>query len=348
MRWWQIEKRNADLERELQSDIELEEEERRENGRSQEEARHAARRALGNMPLIKEQAHEAWGVAPIERLFRDLRFAWRILLRSPIFALTAILTLAFGIGITTAVFSIVEGVLLRPLPFPEPNRLVTLGDRLEGVNYGGVPAYVTAPGASTYLREARAFTNLGAYQTLDYELSASNNGAIQSPDRVHAARLTAGIFPTLGVSATMGRVFTGKEDEGSQRVAVLSYQTWRSRFHSDPGILGTKILLGRQPYEIIGVMPSDFEFPLAPGQLDRTEIWVPMSFTQSELLHGAGNWGYRIVGRLKQEITPGLAQQDAEMLRVRSWPICPLPCLAAGFIRKCGLSMRTLWLRPGL
>ena len=247
----------------------------------------------------------------MEPIFRDVRYALRQLWRAPGFTLTAVITLAFGIGVTTAIFSIVEGVLLRPMPFPEPDRLVTLGDRLEGVNYGGESPYVTAPGARIYLRDTHAFTDLGAYQTSDYEFFTPNNGFTQNADRLNAARLTASIFSTLGVSPIIGRVFTESEDDGSRQVVVLSYRTWRSRFHGDFGILGQKILLDRKPYEIIGVMPHGFEFPLVPGQLNRSEFWVPMSFTQAELIQGAGNWGYRMVGRLKAGITAAQAQEDA-------------------------------------
>jgi predicted permease len=253
--------------------------------------------------FLQEASMEAW--------VRDARFALRQLRRSSGFALTALITLAFGIGATTAIFSIVEGVLLRPLPFFEPSRLVTLGDRLEGVDYGGESPYVTAPGARAYIRDTHAFTNLGAYQTLDYELSSSGDGSIQNPDRINAARLTASVFPTLGVAPLIGRVFTQAEDDGRQQVAILSYPTWRSRFHSNPGVLGRKILLDRKPYQIVGVMPRGFEFPLVPGQLSRSELWVPMSFTQPELVQGSGNWGYRLVGRLKPGITAAQAQQDA-------------------------------------
>lgn len=244
-------------------------------------------------------------------LLRDVRYGLRQLLRSPGFTLTALITLAFGIGITTAIFSIVEGVLLRPLPFPEPSQLVTLGDRLEGVNYGGTSPYVTAPGARTYLRDTHAFVSLGAYQESDYEFAIPARDAVQSADRINAARLTATVFPTLGISPILGHVFNTAEDDGGQRVVVLSYNLWRSRFHGDPAIVGRKILLDRKSYEVTGVMPQGFEFPLLPGQLNRSELWVPMSFTQPELVQGAGNWGYRLVGRLKRGVTPVQAQADA-------------------------------------
>ena len=242
----------------------------------------------------------------MNNLSLDIRFALRQLRKSPGFALTAVLTLAFGIGATTAIFSIVEAVLLRPLPFADPARLITLGDKLAGVDYGDDTPGVTAPGVGTYIRDTHAFLSMGAYTNSTYELSGLGN-----PEQINAARLTAGIFPTLGISPLMGRAFTPREDEGAQQVAVLSYQTWRSRFHGDPNVLGQKLLLDRKPYEIIGVMPRDFEFPLVPGQLNRAELWVPMSFTQTELVQGAGAWAYSLIGRLKPGITPAQAQQDA-------------------------------------
>ena len=242
----------------------------------------------------------------MESLLQDMRYALRQLLKSPGFTLTAVLTLAFGIGATTAIFSIVEGVLLRPLPFPDQARLVVLGDVLEGVKYGADAPGVTAPGIRIYMRDTRAFSSLGGYQSSTYELSG-----LGEPAQINAARLTASMFPVLGVSPLMGRSFTQQEDDQSEQVALLSYQTWRSRFHGDSQILGRKILLDRKPYEIIGVMPREFEFPLVPGQLNRSELWVPMSFTQAELVQGAGNWGYSMVGRLKPGVTPAQAQQDA-------------------------------------
>lgn len=243
----------------------------------------------------------------MDSLLQEVRYALRQLRRLPGFTLTAVLTLAFGIGATTAIFSIVEGVLLRPLPFPEPSNMVTLGDTLEGVVYepGEAPG-VTAPGVQTYIRDTQAFTTIGGYQPSNYELSG-----LGEPAQINAARLTASMFPVLGVSPLMGRAFTQREDESSQQVALLSYQTWQGRYHGDPRILGQKVLLDRKPYEIIGVMPRAFEFPLTPGQLNRSELWVPMSFTQAELIQGAGAWTYNLVGRLKPGVTPAQAQQDA-------------------------------------
>lgn len=191
-------------------------------------------------------------------LFQDLRYALRQLRRSPGFTLTAVLTLAFGIGATTAIFSIVEGVLLRPLPFLDPSRLVFLADIVEGVDYGGDTPGVTAPGVRIYMRDTTVFSNLGSYQPSTYELSGLGDSGHSDAAQIEATRLTASMFPVLGVSPLMGRVFTQQEDDSNATVAVLSYGMWHSRFHGDERILGRKILLDRKPYEIVGVMPRDF------------------------------------------------------------------------------------------
>jgi predicted permease len=241
----------------------------------------------------------------MRNLWQDLHYALRQLRRSPGFTLAAVLTLAFGIGATTAIFSMVEGVLLRPLPFPDQNRLVVLADIVEGVNYGEDTPGVTAPGTRVYMRDTTAFSDLGSYQPSTYELSG-----LGDPMQIGAARLSASMFPVLGVSPLMGRVFTQREDDLTVPVTVLSYQMWQSRFHGEPNILGQKILLDRKPYEIIGVMPRDFEFPLVPGQLNRSELWLPMSLTHDEL-QSDGGWGFYMVGRLRPGVTPAQAQQDA-------------------------------------
>src|SRR5664280_399164 len=243
----------------------------------------------------------------MNRLWLDIRYALRQLRQSPGFTLTAVLTLAFGNGATTAIFSIVEGVLLRPLPFPAPDRLVIIGDVPEGVKTGSGSPNVTAPATRIYARSTRVFTGLGAYQRTGFELSGTGD-----PAQISGARLTPGVFQALGVSTSMGRVFTELEDQGRQQVAVISYQMWNSRFHADQHILASKILLDRRSYEIIGVMPRDFEFPMVSGQLNRTELWVPMSFSQGELVNGVGSWNYKLLGRLKPGVTPAQALDDMQ------------------------------------
>jgi putative ABC transport system permease protein len=248
-----------------------------------------------------------------------LRIALRHLLKSPGFTTTAVLMLALGIGATTAIFSIVEGVLLRPLPFPHPERLVALSDILQGAKVAGnSEAGVTAPDIRAYTRDTHSFEHLGGYQQLSYELSG-----IGEPAQVNAARLSGGVLPALGLAPLMGRFFTQQEDDGNELVTVVSYGLWHSRLHGDPHVLGSKILLDRKPYIVIGVMPRDFEFPLVPGHLNNSELWVPMSFTQQELTTGAASWNFNMVGRLKAGITPAQAQTDAERVAqetMRSYP----------------------------
>jgi putative ABC transport system permease protein len=236
-------------------------------------------------------------------LAQDLRFTFRHLRKSPGFALTVILTLALGIGSTTAIFSLVEGILLRPLPFPDANRLVVLGDHLAG--NPGTP--VTAREIATYSNASTAFSSLGGYMITSYELSG---GA--TPEEINASRFTASVFPTLNVRPILGRVFTQQEEDAHEPLAVISYALWLTRFHRDPNILGTAIVLDRRPYTIIGVMPRSFEFPLEPGHLDQSQLWVPLSLTPAELSdEHAGHWGYLMIARLKDGVTLSQAKQDA-------------------------------------
>lgn len=259
-------------------------------------------------------------------LYRDLKIAFRHLLKTLGFAITAVLMLALGIGASTAIFSIVEGVLLRPLPFPQPDRLMVVADILEGAQVGGNnEAGVTVPDIRNYTRDTHSFTSLGGYQGAGFELSGSGE-----PAMVNGTRMSGGVLPALGVQPLMGRVFTQEEDDRHQQVVVLSYSTWQNRFQGDPNILNKKILLDRKPYVVIGVMPRNFEFPLQPGHLNRSELWVPISFTKAELDPGsAANWSYQIVGRLKPGVTAAEAVSDAG--QVANETIRNYPAFMAGF-----------------
>jgi len=239
----------------------------------------------------------------------DLRIAIRHLRKSFGFSATAVLMLALGIGATTAIFSIVEAVLLRPLPFPHSERLVSLSDILQGADVGGNGwAGVTAPDIKAYTRDTHSFESLGGYQQNSYELSGTGD-----PAQVNAARMSGGVFPALAVAPLMGRFFTQQEDDQNELVTVISYSMWQNRLHGDLHVLGGKILLDRKPYVVVGVMPRNFEFPLVPGHVNNSELWIPMSFTaQENSQSGAASWNFNMVGRLKPGITPEQARQDAE------------------------------------
>ena len=178
--------------------------------------------------------------------FRDIRYAARQLRQSPGFSLTVVLALALGIGATTAIFSLVEAVLLRPLPFADPERLVMLGEHIGA----GPHTAVTSRDILTYTRATSAFSSLGGFATFTYELSGND-----TPEQIDVGRFNASVFTTLGVQPELGRVFTPQEEDAHQLLAVISYRLWQNRFHRDPRILGSSIVLDRKTYTITGVMP---------------------------------------------------------------------------------------------
>ena len=255
---------------------------------------------------------------------RNLRYALRQLRHAPGFTATVVLTLALGIGATTAIFSIVEAVLLRPLPFRSADRLVLLGDhvgRSTGIS-------VTAREIGTYSTATQAFSSMGGFITTSYELSGGDQ-----PEEVNAARITAAMFPTLGVQPLIGRVFTAEEEHSSQPLAVLSYGLWLNRYHRDPQVLGSSIILDRKTYSIVGVMPRDFTFPFGTGRLEQTQLWVPLSLSPAALADDqTGFWGYRLVARLKDGVTLPQGAQDADRVAKQTMKEFP-PSMAAIHIR---------------
>lgn len=235
---------------------------------------------------------------------QDLRFAYRQVRKTPWFTLILVFTLGLGIGGTTAIFSLVQGILLRPLPFSHPDHLVVLGDHL-GTNPG---TSVNAREIGTYAAATEAFSEMGGYISASYEISGG-----EIPEQLNGARFTAGVFPTLGVSPILGRTFTQKEEDAHEPVAVISYGLWLNRYHRDPHVIGTSIILDRKPYSIIGVMPRSFDFPPTAGYVDRAQLWIPMSLTADELSdEHAGFWGYQIIARLKDGVSLSQASQDTD------------------------------------
>ena len=240
----------------------------------------------------------------MDALAQNVRFAFRQLRKTPGFTVSVVLTLALGIGATTAIFSLVEGILLRPLPFQDADRLVLLGDHLGG----GPGMSVRAREIATYTLATQAFSSLAGYITASFELS----GGAQ-PDQINAARLNSEMFPTLGVQPVVGRVFTPQEEDARQPVAVISYALWTGRYHRDEHVLGTTIVLDRKPYGVIGVMPRGFEFPLSLGRLYQAQVWVPLSLSPDELSdQHSGFWGYHMIARLKDGASLRQAAQDTD------------------------------------
>ncbi|HTU49070.1 MAG TPA: ABC transporter permease [Acidobacteriaceae bacterium] len=297
---------DAEIQEELQAHIEMRTADNIASGMSPEHARRDALLKFGNPVGMKEQVVAMDAALGMESFFRDVRYAFRQLRKSPGFALTAILTLALGIGGMTAVFSVVESVLLRPLPFQNAGRLVILH---ESILHDLHQFNVTAPDILTFQRESKAFSGVGGYIGANYV--ATGAGA---PFEAQAERVTAFVFPVLGVSPLLGRTFTQQEDDTSAPVTVLSYALWKDRFQSDPNVLGKTIDLDKRPYTVIGVMPRNFEFPLDAGRFSGRDLWVPMSFTPVEKNRQGDDFDYGAVARLKPGVSIAQAQSDVDRI----------------------------------
>jgi predicted permease len=319
MRWWQIEKRNADLERELESDLAQEEEEQRENGMSAEEARYAAKRVFGNTALIREQTHEAWGWAMFERFWQDVRYAARQLRRSPGFSAVAVATLALGIGATTAIFTLVYDVMLRPLPFAQADRLVTIEEKIaEWSNiYPTLP--VSANHFTFWQQHNRSFDSIAVMRQDSAPLGASGH-----PLQVGVLAATPGIFSVLQVEPNLGRAFNASEgQEGQDRVVVLMYDLWREQFGSDPGIEGKSIRLDGFPYTVVGVMPQSFHMPSLQtmatiGNTNRplpVGVLEPLAFSKDVLAEDMGDLNYFGLGRLRAGVSVAAAKAELDALQ---------------------------------
>jgi predicted permease len=305
MKWWQIRKRVADLERELRSDLELEKEEQRERGLPPKEAHFAALRAFGNPTLIREQTHATWSWSWLESFVSDLKYGIRGMARNAGSTIFAVLIVALGIGGASTVFSVVNALLLRPLPFRDPGRLVWISND---------ETYSTQPEHYVDLRDKnQSFSDLagwsGVYSAGNNELTGSGE-----PERITSVPVTGNFFPLLGVAPSIGRSFTKEECQGKYAAPpamLLSYSFWRRRFGSDPNVVGQKLTLNNQPGTIIGVLPASFDFAsvFAPGT--PIDIFVPWPLTDSS--KPAGN-SMQIIGRLKPGLTVGSAQAEFTVL----------------------------------
>lgn len=241
----------------------------------------------------------------MQTLGHDLRHAVRALLQQPAYLATALLTLALGIGFTTATFSVIDAVLLRPLPYKEPDRLVRLIER----SLPRFPSFSVSPGHYLFWREhATAFEGIGAWAAQSVNLETG--GA--DPDRVRADRVSANLFTLLGVQPVVGRGFEANDEQGERaRVALVSYGAWQRRFGGDPAVVGQTVLMDRHPVTIVGVMP---EFLKVPSR--QTEFWVPIVFTDAER-RSFGSHFMGAVARLKPGMTREAAAADMQAVSRR-------------------------------
>ncbi len=299
MSWRRRKEREQDLERELRADLEMEAEEQQASGLSPQDARDAARRAFGNPAYVKEEVREMWGWTSIERLLQDIRLSLRTLRKSPGFVLFAVLALALGLGANAAIFSVVEAVLLRPLPFHNADRLVEIW---EDASHMGFPKAVVAPANfADWKRRNHVFEDMAALRG-DLRVLTGNG----SPEQVEGSQVMANLFPLLGASPILGRNFSAEEDQpGGPRVVLISYGLWQRRFAGDPAIVGRDIWLNNQKYLVTGIMPRGITFP------EKSEIWVPLALSPRELAD-RGDHSLRVFARLKPGVP--LVQAKREMV----------------------------------
>lgn len=251
----------------------------------------------------------------MDTLLQDLRYALRSFRRSPGFTAVAVFTLALGLGAATAIFSVVNGVLLRPLPYPDPDAVVRISNSWEGT-----PRAQLSPAEYfDYRDRSDAFAAFGVYAT-GQEMNLTGSG---SPERLQASYLTAGVFPALGVEPALGRAFTPEEDRpGGDRVVVLSHGLWRRRFGGSPDVVGQRITLDGVSYAVIGVMPADFRLPEDFGAGAATELFVPLRYDRTTVPNRSRHF-LLAVGRLKGGMTVERARQSLRAIAaqfVRDYP----------------------------
>ena len=284
-----------DLDREIREHIELETQENIDRGMDPEQARYAAVRKFGNVTRVKEDAREVWIVVWLEQLLEDIRFAFRLLYKTPGYTIVAILTIALGIGVNSAIFSIFYATLIAPFPYPEPDQLVVVWSNIDGNRNT-----VSTADYLDWKRESQAFQILGAVSGEQFNLSSG-----ERPEVVEGSYLTPGFLDQLiGDKPFLGRYVLPEEAQpGKNHVIVITHKLWQGYFNGDPNILDKKVHLNGEPYTVIGVQP--------PGQPDRLgrQLVVPMAFTAEQINHDF-HW-LVVLGRLKPGVT--IAQANTEL-----------------------------------
>src|SRR4051794_27893579 len=294
----------------------------------------------------------------INFMIPNLRLAFRSLIKTPGFTIVAVVTVALAIAANTAVFSLVNALLIRPLPFQAPQNLILLFEKFSAQGLDQIP--VSAPEYLDWEKQSQTYERIGAFNFTDFNLTGGD-----MPERIAGAVVTPSLFPLLGVAPIKGRVFNDTEfGEGNDTVVMISERLWRRRFNSDPQLVGTAVQINGRSYTVIGIMPAKFEFPLpllgvqGGTFAERADIWKPIAFTKNEL-ESRGSRSYGVVGRLKPGVTVAQAQAEADTI-VANWhklfpdnyepstkfgaTIYPLHDLVIG--GKRAALMGLLWARP--
>lgn len=298
---------DADLAEEMRFHVDRETEANVARGMSRDAARRAARLTFGSVDDAQELSRDDRPGAGLRQVLRDLRFGARLLRKSPPFAITAIAIVTLGIGAATAIFSVVYGVMLRPLPYKEPNRVVTIWLQREGNR-----VYPSAADAAELRGLDRVYDDVAVVRSANLNLVGDGE-----PRRLFGSRVSPNLFSVLGVAPVLGRTFTSDEDQpGRDHVVLLSDALWRSRFAADPDIVGRQIHLNGSMHTIVGVMPPGFQAPAYTRGATNIEAWIPAVLEPGELTRAMIN-NYLVVARLDARTTIDLARRETAALAKR-------------------------------
>jgi predicted permease len=295
-------RRYDDLAVSIQEHLDEKIDELMEDGLTREAAELRARREFGNIALIEEHSRELWRFPLLESIWADVRFALRQLRKAPGMTLLAVVTLALGIGANTSMFTVIECVLMRPLPYPHSNRLIFIGPQSEKSSFGSTSwlDYRDISSQSKLLQNVAAYSaNMSVMETKD------------SSQSIVAPHVTTNLFSMLGVQPLLGRMFTDVEGQtGGPDVVLLSEDLWRRSFHADPAIVGSAVNIDGKLHTIVGVMPDEFRFPESVGPSVRKGMWLPLQ-PSKEMLNNRGYKFFNIVGELRPGV--GIAQSRQEL-----------------------------------
>src|SRR5499427_478675 len=313
--------REAEIVEELSQHLEQEYERALSGGASEEEAREKVveelntsdllRRELKNVERRVSQEPITSGTRSKVNIFsdigQDIRYALRMLAKNPAFTAIAVVALALGIGANTAIFSVVNAVLLRPLPFKHPEQVVMLW---ENAAHLGFPKDTPSPANFLdWQKQAQSFTGMAAMVEKSFNLTG-----VGEPERLEGRRVSANLFDLLGVPALLGRTFVADDDRPGTHVVLLSHALWQRRFGSDPSVIGRALALNGESYTVVGIMPS---FVQLPGYLTRNDqLWVPVAFPQEEASQ-RGDHFLEVIARLKPGMTLKQAQVEMETIAAR-------------------------------
>jgi predicted permease len=293
-----------DLDQDIRNHIEMETQDNIERGLSPEEARYAALRKFGNVTRVKEETREVWSLTWLEQLLQDVRFGARMLRKNPGFAMVVVLTLALGIGANSAIFSVLDGVVLAPLPFHQPDRLVVAWQKNATHKYLAL-TLISFPDFQDWQRRARSFEQMAAVRWQGYDLTSPG-----PPEHLDGSSVSSNFFSTLGVKPVLGRAFSPQEDQpGGAPVALLSDRLWRSRFGGSPKALGKSVILGGVDYTVVGILPPGFRF------WTDSDIYLPLAQGDPLITKDRASHGILPIARLKPGVS--LLQAQADMSTVQ-------------------------------